>query len=628
MDKEWSKWQRVRGERMLLPSEQLNTVPKLFLTAVRERGSKAALREKDFGIWQEINWLDYEQHVRWFAMGLRRLGLQRGARVCIQSENNQEWLYADLAIQAAGGITVGVYPTNPAAEAAYIIADCGAEFFVSEDQEHVDKLREVRDRLPFLRYVICMNMKGIRQYGDPSILSFKEVERLGQEVLDEDPGLFEESVAQGQPDDPCVIIYTSGTTGDPKGAVITHRNVLETSRLLLSVLRLQDTDTHMSYLPLCHALERTFSIALHLMAGYVVHFAESIDTVQRDLQEVAPTFFITVPRILEKMQASIKINMDNSSPVKRLVFDQGVQKGHILAEKLLAGERLTARDKLAQTLLKLLLQRPLQHFLGLSRARYVISGGAPLSPEVSRFFHAIGVPVRELFGMTELTTVTTLHRDGDIKIGTLGKVLPGWELKIAADGEMLFRGPGVIRGYWGKPEATREAITPDGWLCTGDLGELDADGHLRIIGRKKDIIITSGGKNVSPQYIENKLKGSPYIREAVVVGDGRKYLGALIQIETDVVGNWAQSQHIPFTTIRDLSHRAEVIHLIRQVVGQVNQELARVEQIKKFCLIDKELYHEEGDLTATQKTRRAILLQKFSDLVEALYREDGGGVEV
>lgn len=613
---------------MIYPTKEIDTVPKLFLEAVRQRGDKVAMREKDFGVWQEVTWRDYYDHVKFFALGLKQLGLQKGSRVCIQSENNQEWVYADLAIQSAGGITVGVYPTNPAAEVGYIVNDCSAEFFIAEDQEHVDKVLEVRDRLPSLRYIISMNMKGVKTYNDPMIIGFKAVEHLGMEVSSKDPHALEDMVARTQPDDPCVLIYTSGTTGDPKGAIITHRNILESGRLLLNVLKLTDKDSHMSYLPLCHALERTFGITLHLMAGYIVHFAESIDTVQRDLQEVAPTLFITVPRILEKMQAGVKINMDNSTPLKRRVFEWALRQGQGLAQKRLAKRRLSFKERLLQPTLALLVQRPLQHFLGLSRTRYVISGGAPLPPEVCLFFHALGVPVRELFGMTELTTVTTLHFDDDIRVGTIGKVIPGWEVRVAEDGELLFRGPGVVQGYWGKPEATKELVTADGWLRTGDLGAMDPDGHLRIVGRKKDIIITSGGKNISPQYIENKLKGSPYIREALVVGDGRKYISALIQIETEVVGNWAQNRHIPFATIRDLSHRPEVIELIRQEVAKVNAELARVEQIKKFALIDKELYHEEGDLTATQKTRRAILQQKFADLIESLYCDDDRAVAV
>lgn len=597
-----------------------DTLPKLFCEAVEKWRDRVALRQKDFGIWQEVTWHDYFEHVRDFALGLHKLGLTPGTKVCIQSENTQEWLYADLAIQSMGAVTVGVYPTNPAKELAYIMDDAEAEFFISENQEHVDKILEVRDRLPRLRKIIVMNAKGIKKYNDPMIISFKEVERLGRAVYAENPVLFMERVRAGKPDDPSVFIYTSGTTGDPKGAIISHRNVIETTRVIQDTLQLTPEDSHISYLPLCHAFERVFALYTHLMVGYVVNFAESTDSVQKDLQELAPTIFITVPRILEKMQASITIKMDNSSNLKRRVFDWGLSRGKKLALKYLNKESWTLPERLQWLILTPLLFNPLRHFTGLKRARYILCAGAPLPPEVSLFFHSIGIKVREGFGMTELTSVTTMQYD-DIKIGTVGKPFPGYEVRIAEDGEIVFRTPGIFQGYYRRPEATAE-VKRDGWLYTGDLGELDADGHLKIIGRKKDIIITSGGKNISPQFIENKLKASPYIREALVVGDGRKYLGALIQIETDVVGNWAQNQGIPYTTIRDLSSRPEVIALIQKEVDAVNAELARVEQIKKFVLIDRELYHEEGDLTATQKVRRKVMEQKFAAQVEALYREE------
>lgn len=609
-----------------MPSIGIDTMPKLFLAAVKKWGPRVALREKDFGIWQEITWEDYYRHVRDFALGLVDLGLTKGAKVCIQGENNLEWLFADIAIQASGGVTVGVYPTNPAKEIEYIVNDCEAEFFISEDQENVDKILEVRDRLPQLRYIISMSMKGIKQYNDQMILGFKEVEERGRELARQNPGLFDELVARGQADDMAVLIYTSGTTGEPKGAIISHRNILESGQCLADVLKLGEKDSYVSYLPLCHALERTFSLSLHVLVGYVVSFAESTDTVQRDIQEVAPTFFISVPRIMEKIEGSIRVKVDNTTPLKRRIFNLALNKGHRAADRVLKKEPLTLADRCWSKVLNILVFRPVHHFVGLARTRYVICGGAPLSPETAAFFHALGIPLRELFGMTELTTITSLHRD-EIRVGTIGQVIPGWEVKVAEDGELLFRGPGVFQGYYGKPEATRETLI-DGWLYSGDLGAMDADGQLRIIGRKKDIFITSGGKNISPQVIENALKGSPYIREAVALGDSKKFVGALIQIEMDVVGNWAQNLGIPYATIRDLSHHPQVVELIRQEVAKANDQLARVEQIKKFVFIDRELYHEEGDMTATQKMRRSAIQQKFANLIDAIYGDSPGAITV
>jgi long-chain acyl-CoA synthetase len=361
--------------------------------------------------------------------------------------------------------------------------------------------------------------------------------------------------------------------------------------------------------------------------GYVVSFAESTDTVQQDIQEVAPTFFISVPRIMEKIEGSIKVKMDNASPLKRRIFNWALKKGYQLAEKDLKREPLTMVDRWWSEALKIFVFRPIHHFIGLAQARYVISGGAPLSPETAMFFHALGIQLRELFGMTELTSITCLHSDNEICVGTIGQVIPGWEVQIAEDGELLFRGPGVFQGYYREPEATKQALR-DGWLYTGDLGAIDPDGQVRIIGRKKDIIITSGGKNISPQVIENALKGSPYIREAVALGEGKKFIGALIQIEIDVVGNWAQNSGIPYATMRDLSHHPQVVELIRQEVAKANAQLARVEQVKKFVFIDRELYHEEGDMTATQKMRRSSIQQKFTHLIEAIYSDGPEAINV
>lgn len=608
-------------------SAELNTMPKLFLDAVKKWGTRVALREKDYGIWQQLTWEDYFRHVRDFALGLVSLGLKRGGKVCIQGENNLEWLFADIATQASGGVTVGVYPTNPPKEVAYIVNDCEAEFFISADQENVDKILEVKEQVPRLRYIISMSMKGIKHYNENMILGFKEVEERGRELGRQNPGLFEELVAQGQPDDMAVLIYTSGTTGEPKGAVISQRNLVESGKCLANVMKLGEKESYVSYLPLCHALERTFSISLHILIGYVVSFAESTDTIQKDIQEVAPTFFISVPRIMEKIEGSIRVKVDNTSPFKRWAFTRALKKGYKLAEKVLKKQPLSLADRLWSGILKISVFQPIYHFIGLARARFIICGGAPLSPETAGFFHALGIPLRELFGMTELTTITCLHQDDKISIGTIGQVIPGWEVKVAEDGELLFRGPGVFQGYYGKPEATAQTLH-DGWLYTGDLGAIDKDGQVRIIGRKKDIIITSGGKNISPQVIENALKGSPYIREAVALGEGQKFIGALIQIEMDVVGNWAQNQGIPYATIRDLSHHPKVIDLIRQEVIKANDQLARVEQVKKFVFIDRELYHEEGDMTATQKMKRSAIQQKFAGLIDAIYGNSQGAINV
>ncbi len=598
-----------------------DTLPKLLLKAASAWPKRVALREKDFGIWQEVTWKEYSEHVRDFGLGLRRLGLKRGDRVAIQAENKLEWVYADLGIQVMGGVTVGIYPTNPSAEVKHILADSESVMIVVDDQENVDKALEVKSDLPLLKYIICMNMKGIKQYGQSMILGFREVEELGRQVAQGNPGLFESLVAEGQSDDYSVLIYTSGTTGHPKGAIHSHRTCLVSAEQVVKIFDFYPNDRHLSYLPLCHAFERGFAVYQPLMIGYTVNFAESIDTVQADLREIGPTIFITVPRILEKIQGEIYVKVDNSTRLKQLFFKRGLETGRRLSKKSLLWQALSPYERLLNWLWGWLIFNPIKDFTGFKRARLVICAGAPSSEDIHLFFHGLGVPIREAFGMTELCCLVTVHRDHDIVVGTTGPAVPECQFRIAEDGEIQFKAPGLFLGYFRNPQATEAVYSEDGWFCTGDLGECDTKGHLKITGRKKDIIITSGGKNVSPQYIETKLKASPFIREALVVGDRRKYLAALIQIDMDVVGNWARGQGVPFSTIRDLSRSPKVYSLIASEVQQVNRELNRVEQIKRFSLIDKELYHEEGDMTATQKIKRSVLESKFADSIESLFAD-------
>lgn len=614
---------------MVYSNNEANTLPKLLSSRAYKFKQKVAFREKDLGIWQEVTWEEYHRHVTYFALGLLELGMKKGDRVCIQSENNREWIFSDLAIQSVGGISVGVYTTNPTAELQYVIDDCQAEIFISENQEHVDKVQKARDKIQNLRYIICMSMKGLKDYDDERIIGFKDVESLGKKRFEKNSDEITSLIAEGSPDDPCYLIYTSGTTGGPKGVITTHRKVIESCKLLNNVMLLRETDVYVSFLPLCHAVERLFGVCLHLLIGYTVHFAESIDTVQQDLREVSPTFLVTVPRILEKMVAAINVNMENSSPIKKKLYDLCLKKRYSLYKNRNGNEAPGLLNVFLQPLLNLIICNPIKHFLGLYRVRYVICGGAPLSSEVAAYFQAIGVTLREMFGMSELTCITTLDYGEKVKIGTIGKIIDGWEFRIGKDNELIMRGPGVMQGYWGNPDETAKVLSPDGWLATGDLAEVDLEGYLKIIGRKKDIIITSGGKNVSPQYIENKLKASPYIREAMVIGDKRKHLTALIQLEMEVTGNWAQNRGISYSTIKDLSHDPEALELIRTHVAKINEELASVEQIKKFAMIDQELYQEEGDITATQKTRRLAMHNKFIKLIDALYSpHDTSGISI
>ena len=600
----------------------MDTLPKLFLKQARKLGDTVALREKYYGIWNEVTWNEYYLHVRNVGLGLIELGLKKGEKVCIHSENCQEWLYADLGVQSVGGITVGVYPTNPAAEIEYIVNNSDASFYIAGDQEQVDKLLEVREACPNLKKIIVINMKGVKQYNQPDIIDFKELETLAPKKGGRKSGMFARMIEQTKAEDICLIIYTSGTTGPPKGALVSQRNLVEASRMIFDYKEFTSKERVISYLPLCHAFERIFALYLPLLRGTVVNFAESIDTIQFNLVEIGPTIFVSVPRIWEKIQENIVVKIENTNRFNRMVYQWALKWGYTISKireiRKNEGKKLQLKYRLFYLFLYFLVFRALKRHVGLERSSFLFTAGAAISPEVLNYFHAIGMQVEEGYGSTELSNIATLQPVGDIRIGTIGKPVPGFEVKIASDGELLFRTPGLFKGYYKMPQATEETIV-DGWVNTGDLGEIDSDGYIRLIGRKKDIIITSGGKNISPEFIESKLKASPYIREAVIVGEGRKYISALIQVELDTVGNWARAKGIPYTTIRDISNKQEVLELIQSEVNNVNSKVARVEQIRKFRLIDKELYHEEGEMTATQKIKRKFLIEKFSDLVESIY---------
>jgi long-chain acyl-CoA synthetase len=596
-----------------------DTIPHLFLGKVRRYGDRVALREKDFGVWQEISWNEYSRHVRHFCLGLMELGLSRGDHVSIFGENEPEWLYADLAVQSAGAVAVGVYPTNPAAEARYVIGHSDSAFVVCDNQEQLDKVLAVTDQLPLLKEIIVMDMKGLRHYTGPMIISFEAVEELGHKAEEKDPERYDRTVEEVKPQDVAIMVYTSGTTGPPKGAMLSHDNVIQFLKAASPVLPQYDTDEIVSYLPLCHVAERIMSVFLPLHSGATVNFAESVDTVTLDMREILPTFFLAVPRIWEKMMAGIMIKMKDATWLKRKIYQVCLPIGERMADARLSSAGLSLGLRMKHAFACLTLFRHLKKELGLLRARVALSGAAPIAPEVLKFFHSLGVPVVEGWGMTEETGIGTVNRLEDIKLGTVGRPVPGVELKIAEDGEILLKCKHVFVGYWKDPEATARTVQ-DGWLYTGDVGEIDPEGRLKITDRKKEIIITSGGKNIAPSEIENRLKCSPYINEAVVIGDGRRYLAALIQIEYDNVAKWAQERGIAYTTFKSLAQNPEVFELIKGEVEGANRDFAQVETIKKFRLLRKELDHDDDELTATLKLRRKTVYKKFADLIEEMYR--------
>jgi long-chain acyl-CoA synthetase len=594
------------------------TMGRFFLDRVAERGDGVALREKDFGIWQRVTWNEYLTRVRRFALGLIALEFRRGDHLAILSENRRQWLYADLATICLGGVTVGVYPTSPYPEVHYVVRHSNARFVVCEDQEQTDKILEVIDDLPDLQSIIVIDMKGMRRYPREKIRSFDDVSAMGEALEREQPDRFREEVNKGDPEDLCIMVYTSGTTGPPKGAMINHRNVEAMTAATVDAIGATADDSVVSYLPLCHVAERIFSLFLPLYVGYTVNFAESVATIQSDLREIAPTIFLGVPRIWEKLQSGIRIKIREASFYRRWLFERCLAVGSQVAEKRLAHERAGPVLRLRWCAAYGLMLRALQNYIGLSKARFCFSAAAPISPEVIRFFHDIGIPVKEGYGMTETTGLSFIHMGDDIKIGTVGKPVSCIEFAVSPEGELLKRGDSVFMGYY-RDDAATEKTFSDGWLRTGDMAAVDADGHVRIVDRKKDIIITSGGKNIAPSLIENALRDSPYIKEAVVVGEGRHFLAALIQIDFDNVGKWATDHHIPYTNFKNLSANPDVLDLIRGEVDAVNARFARVENIREFRLLTKELDHDDGEMTATMKVRRQSIYKKFAGEIEGIY---------
>ncbi len=600
-------------------------------TRVRDRAAalpdRVAMREKDLGIWQEVTWADYWDRVLDVGHALLSLGVEAGDRVAIHSENRREWLFTDVGTVAVRAVTVGLYPTNPVPEVRHLLADSGARVLIAEDQEQVDKALAVAAELPELTTIVYLEPRGIaRRYTDPRLLSWPAFLERGRAHRRAHPGAVEARMAAARPDDVATLVYTSGTTGPPKGAMLTVANV----EFAISVLvegggftdpPPTDRDVTLSYLPLCHVAERVFTVWFNAAVGVQVNFAESIDTVQQNLREVQPTILFGVPRIWEKVLAGVTIRMANATPLKRANHRLWMAvAGRIGRTLVRTGGVHTPATRALSAVGSVFMYRALRDRLGLRLVRYAASGAAPIAPDVLEFFMGIGVPMHEVYGMTENSAVATANRPGRIRLGTVGEPHPGVELRIDdATGEILTRHPGTFAGYWNNPAATARTVDADGWLHTGDVGEWVDGTHVRITDRLKDIIITSGGKNIAPSEIENALKASPYIKEAVVVGDRRNYLTALIGIELDTVGDWAQRRRIAYTTYRDLSERPEVVALVQAEVDRVNERFAKVEAIRRFRMLPKELDHEDGELTATQKVKRAAIQDMFADLVDDMY---------
>jgi long-chain acyl-CoA synthetase len=597
-----------------------DTLPARLLGLAGRHPDGVALRQKRLGVWEELSWRAYLDGVRSAARMLWELGVRPGDRVAILSDNRPEWLFADLGAQAIGALAVGIYQTNPTPDVAYILNDSRARVLFCEDQEQVDKAVACRAETPHVERVVVFDPRGTRHLDDPRLMAWEDFHARGRAALA--PGWFEARLAALDPHAPSMVVYTSGTTGHPKGALLSSSNALGRTGELLRLMDVGPHDTILSYLPLCHVAEKLFTLFLPLAAGCVVHFGESLDTVREDLREVSPTVFLGVPRIWEKMHASITLRMQDASWLKRRAFGLFSAQGRRIAARRREG-RLSLGDRLLWGLGDVCLYRPLQERLGLRRCRLAVTGAAPISAELLDWFDGVGVSIHEGYGQTECAGVSHMSPKGQRRLGTVGRVVPGLECRIAEDGEVLVRGSSVFCGYLDRPDATAETVDADGWLHTGDLGRVDADGYLSITGRKREILITSGGKNLSPEKIENALKTSPYIKEAVAVGDRRHHVAALVQLDFDAVSDWATRHRLVHTSYADLASLPAVVELVGQEVDRANALLARVEQVRAFRLLPRELHQDDGVLTATQKVRRRAIHEAYAELIESMYRGRG-----
>ena len=597
-----------------------DTLARLFWRVAGERGEAVALREKVRGVWRSISWREYAENARAVGMGLLALGLERGERVSICSENRPEWLYCDMGVVGAGGVIAGIYATDSPTQIAYLVESSGARFHFAEDDEQLDKCLEVRERLGGLRNIVVFDTAGLAHLEDPLVIGLDALIERGRAYEEAHPGLWEDSLNRVAPDDVATLIFTSGTTGPPKAAMISHRNVIFQIATQERILPSRPDDVFLSFLPLCHIVERTFTTYRPLGSAGIVHFAESPETVAENIREVAPTVCFAVPRIWEKLYSGIVLAMSDATGFQRWVYALALAIGRARAAREIAGRPEHPGHAVLFWLAKHLVLGNVRRMLGFDRARYLITAAAPISPDLIRWYRALGLNMIEVYGQTENSGLATIYAPGRIKIGSVGAAAPGTEVRIAEDGEVLLRGPHVFAGYDGEPEKTAETLA-DGWLHTGDIGVLDAEGDLTITDRKSDIIITSGGKNIAPSVIENQLKFSPYIADAVIVGDRRKYLTCLIMIDHDNVAKFAQDNAVPFTNFASLSQAPAVRELVDREVERVNAGLARVETIKRFSMIEVQLTAEDDELTATMKLKRKFVNQKYRAVIDSMYQD-------
>ena len=592
------------------------TIPQMLQHHADNNPDGVALRQKDHGIWQPITWKNYYDNSCHFALGLAELGISKGNHIGILSENRWEWVTSQVGANILGAISVGVYPTSPASEVAYVLEHADVEIVVCEDQEQTDKILESWDELPKIRKIIVMEKKGFRGYPADKVLLFADILDKGKELATSKLKELEAILTSQKMSDIGLMVYTSGSTGRPKGAMLSYKNMRAQADAVVNSLNTQAGQKYLSYLPLCHVAEQLLTVYGAIYGAYQVNFGESIRTVQEDVREVAPDFFLGVPRIWEKLQSAIHIKMLEVGGLRYSLYEKALKWCEPFSLKPQNERSLS--EKLKFQICYWLFFRSLQNFVGLRKSHLVLSGAAPVSPFILNFFRTIGLPFVEVYGQTETTGMVTAQKLEDLVLGTVGPVVHGAEAKADPEtGELLIKSDLVFEGYYKNEEATKNTIV-DGWLHTGDVVEIN-NGHIKIVDRLKDIMITAGGKNLSPTEIENTMKASPFIKECIVIGEKRKFVSALIQIDPETVGQWAESQEIAYTNFKNLAENANVCELVQNEINAGNTGMASVAHIRKFYILTKELDHDDGEVTATMKIKRQSITDKYKTEIEAMY---------
>ena len=596
-----------------------DTIAKSFLLAAETRGDEPAIREKTFGIWQPTSWRQWLQISKDIAYGLHAIDFRPGDTASIIANAVPEWVFADMGILCAGGISSGIYPTDSAAQVEYLVNDSRTRVIFVEDEEQLDKVLSCRARCPSLQKIIVFDMEGLSGFADPMVMSLAEFTAMGRNHIDGRAALWDEMVASRGADDLAILVYTSGTTGPPKGAMHSNRGVTHQMRHANDLFPSTDREERLVFLPLCHVAERVGGYYTSLALGSVMNFAESPETVPDNLREVQPTAFLAVPRIWEKFYSGVTIALKDATPFQNWMYRRAMAVGYRMTQGKLDGETPSLALRLANRAAYWLVFRNIRRMLGLDRCRIAFTGAAPIAPDLIRWYLALGIDMREVYGQTENCGVATVMPSDRIKLGSVGKAAPWGEVRISPEGEILIKGDYVFMGYLNQPEKTAETIDAKGWLHTGDVGSIDNEGFVKITDRMKDIIITSGGKNITPSEIENQLKFSPYISDAVVIGDKRPYLTCLVMIDQENVEKFAQDHDIPFTNYASLCRAVEVQDLIQREIEAVNANFARVETIKKFFLIERQLTPEDEELTPTMKLKRNFVNKRYAIEIEAMY---------